>query len=145
MPSLTPQHSKSISTNSWGPKPFKKHHILYWVFRLTFHTWFIRCPLDISIAFERTVHIMTISSTFKFPNTSPYAWKYHRIGSTELIPNKANLRDLIAATGLVISNWIQIVDFSARVTVKFDGRPRKTIARYLHFGFWRYNLDPVGI
>ena len=35
--------------------------------------------------------------------------------------NKANLRDLIAATGLVISNWIQIVNFSARVTVKFDG------------------------
>ena len=29
--------------------------------------------------------------------------------------NKANLRDLIAATGLVISNWIQIVNFSARV------------------------------
>ena len=29
--------------------------------------------------------------------------------------------DLIAATGLVISNWIQIVDFSARVTLKFDG------------------------
>ena len=25
--------------------------------------------------------------------------------------NKANLRDLIAATGLVISNWIQIVNF----------------------------------
>ena len=24
--------------------------------------------------------------------------------------NKANLRDLIAVTGLVISNWIQIVD-----------------------------------
>ena len=35
--------------------------------------------------------------------------------------NKANLRDLIAATGLVISNWIQIVNLSARVTVKFDG------------------------
>ena len=41
--------------------------------------------------------------------------------------NKANLRDLIAATGLVISNWIQIVNFSARVTVKFDGWPCKTI------------------
>ena len=41
--------------------------------------------------------------------------------------NKANLRDLIAATGLVISNWIQIIIFSARVTVKFDGRPRNTI------------------
>ena len=31
------------------------------------------------------------------------------------------MRDLIAAIGLVISNWIQINDFSARVTVKFDG------------------------
>ena len=38
-----------------------------------------------------------------------------------MVINKANLRDLIAATGLVISNWIQIVNFSARVTVKFDG------------------------
>ena len=34
---------------------------------------------------------------------------------------KANLRELIAAIGLVISNWIQIVNFSTRVTVKFDG------------------------
>ena len=38
--------------------------------------------------------------------------------------NKANLRDLIAATGLVISNWIQIIDF---FPLKFDGWPRKTI------------------
>ena len=37
------------------------------------------------------------------------------------ILNKANLRDLIIASSLVISNWIQIVDFSARVTLKFDG------------------------
>ena len=43
--------------------------------------------------------------------------------------NKANLRDLLAATGLVtlLKNWIQIVDFSARVTLKFDGWPRKII------------------
>ena len=41
--------------------------------------------------------------------------------------NKANLRDLIAATGLVISNWIQIFNFSARVTVNFDRWPQKTI------------------
>ena len=34
------------------------------------------------------------------------------------------MRDLTAATGLVL-NWIQIVDFSARVTLKFDGWPRK--------------------
>ena len=35
--------------------------------------------------------------------------------------NKANLRDLIAATRLVISNWIQIVNFSTRVAMNFDG------------------------
>ena len=46
--------------------------------------------------------------------------------------NKANLRDLIAATGLVISNWIQIVNFSTRVTVKFDGWPRKTIGHFFY-------------
>ena len=39
--------------------------------------------------------------------------------------NKANLRDLIAATSLVTSNWIQIVIFSTHVTVKFDGWPQK--------------------
>ena len=46
--------------------------------------------------------------------------------------NKANLRDLIAATGLVISNWIQIVNFSARVTVKFDGWPCKTMGHLFY-------------
>ena len=46
--------------------------------------------------------------------------------------NKANLRDLIAATGLVISNWIQIVNFSALVTVKFDGWPCKTIGHLFY-------------
>ena len=46
--------------------------------------------------------------------------------------NKANLRDLIAATGLVIANWIQIVNFSARVTVKFDGWPQKTLGHFFY-------------
>ena len=46
--------------------------------------------------------------------------------------NKANLRDLIAAISLVISNWIQIIDFSARVTLKFDGWPRKTIGHFFY-------------
>ena len=46
--------------------------------------------------------------------------------------NKANLRDLIAATGLVISNGIKIVNFSARVTVKFDGWPCKTIGHLFY-------------
>ena len=48
------------------------------------------------------------------------------------LKNKANLRDLIAATGLVISNWIKIVNFSARVTVKFDGWPCKTIGHLFY-------------
>ena len=48
------------------------------------------------------------------------------------IKNKANLRDLIAATGLVISNWIKIVNFSARVTVKFDGWPCNTIGHLFY-------------
>ena len=46
--------------------------------------------------------------------------------------NKANMMDLIAASGRVISNWIQIVDFSARVTLKFDGWPRKTIGHFFY-------------
>ena len=46
--------------------------------------------------------------------------------------NKANLRDLIAATGLVISHWIKIVNFSARVTVKFVGLPCKTIGHLFY-------------
>ena len=37
---------------------------------------------------------------------------------------------MIAATGLLISNWIQIDDFSACVTVKFDGLPKKTIGHF---------------
>ena len=50
----------------------------------------------------------------------------------KLLYNKANLRDLIAATGLVISNRIKIVNFSARVTVKFDGWPCKTIGHLFY-------------
>ena len=42
--------------------------------------------------------------------------------------NKANLRDLVAATGLVISNAIQI-DFQP---LKFDRWPRKTIGDIYH-------------
>ena len=49
-----------------------------------------------------------------------------------VLRNKANLRDLISASGLVISHWIQLVDFSARVTLKFDGWPRKTIEHFFY-------------
>ena len=49
------------------------------------------------------------------------AWKYE---------NKANLRDFDSCDRP--SNWIQIVYFSARVTVKFDRRPRKTIGHFFY-------------
>ena len=64
------------------------------------------------VASHRTVPYRTIS----YHIISYHIISYHVI-SYHIIYNKANLRDLIAATGLVISNWIQIVDFSARVTV----------------------------
>ena len=77
----------SISTNSWGPELFKTlretSYILLGVqinFSFMIHlmpTWYFR-------AFKCTTH-MTISSTLKFTNTLTYAWKYHRIDSTELI------------------------------------------------------------
>ena len=59
-------------------------------------------------------------------------WVGFIVKNTQKWNNKANLRDLIAATGLVISNWIQIVNFSAHVTMKFDGWPRKTIGHFFY-------------
>ena len=56
----------------------------------------------------------------KFYLTKRYLLNWHAVNGTSFIMmnsqsrkiyNKANLRDLVAATGLVISNWIQIVDF----------------------------------
>ena len=46
--------------------------------------------------------------------------------------NKANLRDLIAATGLAILFKLDSNRrFFSRVTSKFDGGPRKTIGHFL--------------
>ena len=56
---------------------------------------------------------------------------YQLISTSEFKP-ELNLRDLIAATGLVISNWIQIVNFSTPVTAKFDGWHRKTIGHFFY-------------
>ena len=41
-------------------------------------------------------------------------------------------RDLIAATGLIITNWIQIIDFAGRVTLTFDRWPPKIIEHFLY-------------
>ena len=69
-------------------------------------------------------------------NTANFCGAYKK--STKIsnfgVFNKANLTDLITATGLVIkcSNRIRIIDFSACVTLKFDGWPRKTIGHLFY-------------
>ena len=52
----------------------------------------------------------------------------------DIYVNKANLRDLIAATGLVMLLKIGFnsSNFLARVTLKFDGWPRKTIGQLFY-------------
>ena len=76
-------------------------------------------------------------------HTNTLEWYFKR--HLKIWFNKANLRDLIAATGLVISNWIQIVNFSARVTVKFDGWPCKTIGHLFYAtSSFVYHFIPIG-
>ena len=58
--------------------------------------------------------------------------------------NQANRGDLIDTTGLVISNWIQTVNFSARVTLKFDGWPRKTIGHFYTVSSFVHHFKFVG-
>ena len=70
-------------------------------------------------------------------------------GLTHLpLENKANLRDLIAATGLVILLKLDSNrQFFARVTLKFDGWPQKII-RHVFYTKSSFNLciisDPSG-
>ena len=77
--------TSSISTNLWGPELFKTLQETSYIL------------LGVQINFSFMIHLMpiwyfeslwthmTISSTLKFTNTLPYAWKYHRIDSTEFI------------------------------------------------------------
>ena len=75
----------------------------------------------------------------------------HFIGHVITYPcrdNKANLRDLIAVTGLVILLKLDSNRrFFARVTLKFDGWPRKII-RHVFYTTSSFNLciisDPSG-
>ena len=95
---------------------------------------------NISQIFYVKKHTSNLLSCHNFPAGSRQAARGACICETSLFSNmicrtwqnKANLRDLIAATGLLISNWIQIVNFSAHVTVKFDGWPCKTIGHLFY-------------
>ena len=53
-----------------------------------------------------------------------YSANLKSVLSHQAVVNKANLRDLIAAAGLVI---LLKLDFSPQLTLKFDGWPWKTI------------------
>ena len=66
-------------------------------------------------------------------------------GKNSLI-NKANLRDLIAATGLIILlKFYPIIHFSARVTLKFNGWPWKTIGHLFYStSSFVHHLKPMG-
>ena len=89
------------------------------------HAWLNRHCYPIGCVIKSTHQGMCSCS----PIVNFFKFTFHHGMATSVIflINKANLRDLIAATGLVISNWIQIVNFSACVTVKFDGWPCKNI------------------
>ena len=85
----------------------------------------------IIVLLTAALFIHMISCTYD--NQLPGKWRDKWLQTLNwYLSNKANLRDLIAATSQVISNWIQIVNFSARVTVKFDGWPRKIIGHFFY-------------
>ena len=99
--------------------------------------WYDKCRLQNGGHLVWTLWVNLIEDTFGQPvyiqsgACMIYSkYSFVRRGSPSHLYNKANLRDLIAATGLVISNCTQIDDFSARVTMKFDGWPKKTIGHF---------------
>ena len=61
-----------------------------------------------------------------------YILKNKKTKVTPFIKLACSKANLIAATGLIISNWIQIVDFSACMTLKFDGWPQKRIGHVFY-------------
>ena len=99
-----------------------------WCVHRTNHCKTVSCKLHPTLMwwFWPTVHLWQRIERVKTKIHHQDIWIHISIN------NKANLRDLIAATGLVISNWIQIVNFSARVTVKFNGWPCKTIGHLFY-------------
>ena len=67
--------------------------------------------------------------------------------SATLKHNKANLKDLKAATGLeIVHNLDSNRQFSAFVTLKFDGWPRKIIGHplyYIKISYWSYSPETL--
>ena len=95
-----------------------------------FCKWETKWRMDFHLAKYQVLKV----SAEKNPIQFEYKLHYHGGSTYNFVKyNKSNLRDLIAATGLVISNWIfQIIDFSVCVTLKFDGLPWKIIGHFFY-------------
>ena len=106
----------------------------------------VRMPYDFLGTRDRVKTVCHLTATVRWPRDALVVW-LQRCGfrlNFNVKLNKANLRDLIAVTGLVISNWIQIVNFSARVTMKFDGWPRKTIGHFYTTSSFVHHFKSIG-
>ena len=57
--------------------------------------------------------------------------------------NKANLRDLIAATGLVITNWIKIVDFLSPCDLEIWCMASKQIGHFCTTSSFVYHFKSI--
>ena len=95
------------------------------------HTIFIMLSISHCVSLSMSWHFSgsVILKRAVFESYARVVFHWNTFG----IETKANLRDLIAATGLVILLKLdRIINFSARVTSKFIGWPRKIIGHLFY-------------
>ena len=108
----------------------------FMVVNVAIRQWFSRVSVSLVKIIGKSPHFGNKISLFTTINQAIYHSTLDHcpcIFSTDpccQYKNKANLRDLIAATGLVISNWIQIVNFFRpcdreiwRMTLQYNRAP----------------------
>ena len=101
--------------------------VLYLV-TLKFDRWPRKTIGHLSVAVSSFVQHLIAIGEFKLELQSRNA----QFGSNSMIFRAVWPWNFTYELEQVISNWIQIVNFSTRVTVKFDGWPRKTIAHFFY-------------
>ena len=108
-----------LSVHVWN------HDLIWWQNKIDTQKHFHKTTITSSWTLSKTKIPITIVKAQMPSNPNQKSRMRDNNGN-----NKANLKDIIAATGLVILNEIQIdiqIDFSARVTLTFDRWHRKTI------------------
>ena len=107
----------------------------WWRIKRSRHSRYMRNP-QIYVSGNRPMHAVFVSQ---------YARRQCKGGKTHHWKNKANLRELIAATGVVILLKLNSNRrFFARVTFKFDGWPRKII-RHVFYTTWSFVYHFISI